>query len=155
VRPNETTPVDTQIPQSYYKGVVAGNAVTFGTVSFRFPMWKGSIDKKLSFLYLDRLYGTVNFSGGAGWKNPHDVVDVSAPKYWDNWLPSMGAEIRLEGQTFSRYPLALRLKWDYGWAREAPVGGNRFMLGIGFSFDGWELIEIPDYIHGSGRGAAQ
>ncbi|NLE01000.1 MAG: hypothetical protein GX640_14125, partial [Fibrobacter sp.] len=45
---------------------VTGKAVLSGTISYRFPLWPGLIDKKLSFLYLERLYGAINVSGGAG-----------------------------------------------------------------------------------------
>ncbi|MBD3345308.1 MAG: hypothetical protein GF401_09625 [Chitinivibrionales bacterium] len=131
----------------YLKGVVAGNAVTHAKFSYRFPLWPGSIERKLSFIYFDRLYGAFNVIGGAGWDDPAEIKELNR----DDWLLSYGAEIRLEAQTFSRYPLALKLKWDRGIDRGAPVGGDRFTVGIGFSFDNWEYIEIPDYIS-KGRG---
>ena len=83
---------------------VTGKAVLSGTISYRFPLWPGLIDKKLSFLYLERLYGAINVSGGAGWDNPTDFFKFDRNDY----LISYGAEVRLEGQLFSNLPLAIK-----------------------------------------------
>jgi hypothetical protein len=61
-----------------------------------------------------------------------------------DWLSSVGAEVRLEALSFD-FPLAIKVRWDRGLNRVAPIGGDRFTLNIGFSFDNWEYIEEPDY----------
>ena len=55
-----------------------------------------------------------------------------------------GAELRLEALSFSTFPLALKARWDWGFDRPAPIGGHKFSLTVGFSFDNWELVLEPD-----------
>ena len=121
--------------------VITGNAVAQAEVSYRFPLWPRSLDTRLWFLYFDKLYGAVNFCAAAGWKSLSDIRTFRK----ENWLSSAGAELRLEALSFSDYPMAIKLRWDRGLNRDAPVGGDRFTLGIGFSFDNWEYINDPDY----------
>jgi hypothetical protein len=121
--------------------VIGGNSVAMATASYRFPLWPKSIDTKVWFLYLDRLYGAVNFASGAGWKSLSDIRHFKK----EDWLSSAGAELRLEAMSFSYLPMAIKFRWDRGLNRPAPIGGDRFTLGIGFSFDNWEMIDEPDY----------
>jgi Tol biopolymer transport system component len=121
--------------------LVTGNAVARATLSYRFPLWRGSIDKKFSFVYLEHLYGAVNFSAGSGWDKPKDILQTSL----NDMLTSMGTEIRLEALTFGNYPVALSLRWDRGLDRPFPIGGHRFAFKLGFSFDDWEMVEVPQY----------
>ncbi len=134
--------------------LVSGKAVLSGELSYRFPLWPKSIDRKWSFLYFDRIYGAINVCGGAGWENPEDALKFKR----SDWLLSYGAELRLEAISFNAYPFALKFRWDYGMDRAdtlgmpegikpdvATLGGNRFALSIGFDFDGWGLMSTPDY----------
>ncbi len=121
--------------------LVSGKAVLSGELSYRFPLWPKSIDKKFSFLYFDRLYGAVNVAGGACWDEPKDAIKFDR----SDWILSYGAEMRLEALSFNSYPLALSFRWDHGADRPAPIGGNRFSLSVGFSFDDWDMMAVPDY----------
>ncbi|MFP4162966.1 MAG: hypothetical protein ACLFQB_00910 [Chitinispirillaceae bacterium] len=121
--------------------LVSGKAVLNGELSYRFPLWPESIDKKLSFIYFDKLYGALNFAGGAGWDTPEDALEFKR----SDWIFSYGAEVRLEALSFSTYPMALSFRWDNGPDRPSPIGGNRFSFSIGFSFDNWDMISVPDY----------
>jgi Tol biopolymer transport system component len=131
--------------------LVTGKAVLSGQFSYRFPLWPGSIDKKLGFLYFDMLYGALNFSAGAGFGDPGKILD------WErkDWLFSYGAEARLEALSFNNYPLCLSFRWDYGADRtgketfvddrEITLGGHRFAFTVGFDFDGWGMMPVTDY----------
>jgi hypothetical protein len=132
--------------------LVTGKAVLTGEFSYRFPLWPKSIDKKFWFLYLDLLYGALNFSGGAGFDNPMDALDFNR----SDWFLSYGAEVRLETISFSNYPMAFKFRWDYGADRATPetfvdnrpvtLGGHRFEFSLGFGFDNdWGMISVVDY----------
>jgi hypothetical protein len=131
--PNRTLPVDTVL--------VTGKAVLNGTLSYRFPLSPSLIDKRVWIIYLEKLYGCLNLSGGAGFDHSSRFLEFNR----DDWLVSYGAELRLQASTFNGMPLAVKLRWDRGIDRPAPVGGDRFTLGIGFDFDNWGLIMQPDY----------
>lgn len=121
---------------------ICGKAVIQGELSYRFPLWpKKLIDKKLGVVYLERLYGAFNISGGAGWDSPSDFFDFSR----EDWLISYGFELRLQGQTFNNLPLAVKLRWDKGVDQKEPRGGNRFTFSVGYDFDNWGVILLPDY----------
>jgi hypothetical protein len=129
----DTLPVDTVL--------VTGKAVINGTLSYRFPLSPSLINKRIGIIYLEKLYGCLNLSGGAGFDRPSRFLDFNR----DDWLVSYGAELRLQASTFNGMPLAVKLRWDRGIDHPAPVGGDRFTLGIGFDFDNWGLIMQPDY----------
>jgi hypothetical protein len=141
---------DTSIVK-YDTVLVTGRAVLSGEFSYRFPLWPGSIDRKFSFLYFDKLYGALNLSAGGGWDNPNDVFDFER----SDWLISYGTELRLEAKSFNSYPLAVKFRWDYGAdkaksesfvdGRKVTLGGHRYALSVGFSFDDWYLIPVVDY----------
>ncbi len=122
--------------------LVTGDATSLVSLAYRFPLWPGKgINQKFWFIYFDKLYGAVNFSSGAGCASVSDFFKFRK----SDWLSSAGLELRLEAFTFGYYPLAVKVRWDRGLNRDKPIGGDRFTLGIGFSFDNWELIEYPDY----------
>jgi hypothetical protein len=145
VEAGDTTKIDTVL--------VTGRAVLSGELSYRFPLLpdRGRIDKKLGFLYLDRLYGALNFNAGAGFCNPMDALNFNR----EDWLLAYGAELRLEAISFNNYPVAVKFRWDYGADRSTPevfadnrevtLGGHRFALSIGFKFDDWHLLPVVDY----------
>jgi len=138
--------------------LVTGRAVLSGEFSYRFPLWPGSIDRKLSFLYFDKFYGALNVSAGGGWNNPNDVFDFKR----SDWLIGYGTELRLEAISFNSYPMAVKFRWDYGADKAKPevfvddrkvtLGGHRYALSVGFSFDDWYLIPVVDYFSPSRLG---
>jgi hypothetical protein len=130
---NNTIPFDTVL--------VTGNAVVSAGLSYRFPLFKPLIDKKLWIFYLEKLYGCLNLNGGTGVDRPSRLLKFRR----SDWLLSWGAELRLQAQTFGGIPLAVSARFDRGWDRPAPLGGNRYSLNIGFDFDNWYLIGLPDY----------
>jgi hypothetical protein len=121
--------------------LITGNTVLSGALSYRFPLSPPLIDKRVWIIYLEKLYGCLNLSGGAGFDRPSRFLEFNR----DDWLVSYGAELRLQASTFNGMPLAVKLRWDRGIDRPAPVGGDRFTFGIGFDFDNWGLIMLPDY----------
>ncbi|NLP03665.1 MAG: hypothetical protein GX089_14320 [Fibrobacter sp.] len=121
--------------------VVTGKAVISAEASYRFPLWPGLIDKKIGFLYLERLYGCINVGAGAGWDRPQEFFQFNR----EDWLLYFGLEMRLEAITFSSYPLALKFRWDRGLDLAPPLGGNRFSFSLGYDFDNWSNILQPDY----------
>jgi hypothetical protein len=120
--------------------LITGNTIAALAASYRFPLWPKPFDKKFWFLYFDKLYGAINFTTAAGWLDFSDIHKFNK----SDWLSSAGAELRLEALSFD-IPMAIKLRWDHGFNRPAPIGGDRFTLGIGFSFDNWEYIDEPDY----------
>ncbi|MGM0444363.1 MAG: hypothetical protein ACQEQV_09265 [Fibrobacterota bacterium] len=121
--------------------VVSDNIVLDGSLAYRFPLWpKKSIDKKLAFIYLDKLYGALNFGGALAAENYESLKKMSH----EDILFYMGSEIRLKTIAFNAYPLALSFRWDRGLDRPAPVGGDRFSINLGFQFDNWSIITEPD-----------
>jgi hypothetical protein len=108
--------------------------------SYRFPLYPRSIDTHFWFLYFDKLYGAINFAAAAAWPTLKDARHFGK----EDWLSSAGLELRLEALSFD-IPMAIKFRWDRGLNRPAPVGGNRYTLGIGFSFDNWDYIDEPDY----------
>lgn len=119
--------------------LITGKAVMSGEVSYRFPLWKDMINRKLSFLHLERLFGDVHLCGGAGWRNPNDFFNFDRK----DWLLSAGAEIRLEAKSFNTYPMAFKFRYDRGLDSEK-YGGNRLSFTLGFDFDGWDYLALPD-----------
>lgn len=126
---------------SYDTLVITGNAVLNGEISYRFPLWPKLIDKRISFLYLERLYGAINVSGGAGFSKSSDFFDFNR----EDWLVSYGCELRLETKSFYSFPLALRVRYDKGIDKDAPIGGSRFTFSVGYDFDNWDMVLQPDY----------
>ncbi|MCU0609393.1 MAG: hypothetical protein MUF22_06470 [Chitinispirillaceae bacterium] len=121
--------------------LVTGNAVVSGSVSYRFPLSPALIDKKFWIFYLEKIYGCINLSGGAGVTNPSRLLEFRR----SDWLLSYGTELRIQATTFGYIPLAVKLRWDRGFDLPAPKGGDRFALGVGFDFDNWGLVSLPDY----------
>jgi len=121
--------------------VVASGKVILGfNGSYRFPLVKGEIDRKLGFIYFDKLFGAVNGGGVCTSNSGKGIMEKTV----DDWLFHAGAEIRLSTIAFNNYPLAFKFKWDNGLNRNSPVGGNRFTLAVGFEFDNWSIVESPD-----------
>ncbi len=130
--------IETKVPQDTV--LLSGNGLLTADLSYRFPLYPGSIDKKLGFVYLDRLYGAINGGAGTAKDNLDEFFDLTI----DDFLFYYGAEIRLEAISFNSYPLAINFRWDKGFSKPAPIGGNKFSLSIGFDFDDWGLVLQPD-----------
>lgn len=131
--------------QDFDSLLVTGEMVLQGEVSYRFPLSPKLIDKKIGPFYLERIFGALNLNFGAGWDHPSDFFNYNR----DDWLLAYGCEIRVEAITFNTYPFALKARWDYGADKPAPLGGHRFTLSIGYDFDNWGLILVPDYLQSS------
>jgi hypothetical protein len=122
--------------------LVTGPVVVNGAVSYRFPLSRPLIDKKIGILYLEKLYGCLNFSGGAGVSSFTQLADLN------HWVFSYGPEVRLQGTIFSGIPLAVSLRWDRGFSKvydQEQNAGDRVSLMVGFDFDDWGNVMLPDY----------
>ncbi len=120
--------------------LISGNGILTGSISYRFPLTPHPIDKKLGFLYIDRIYGALNFGGATAADRLSEFKSLKR----EDFLLWRGAELRLEAKTFNSYPLAISARWDYGIDHKAPIGGNKFTLKLGFDFDNWDIIAEPD-----------
>lgn len=121
--------------------VAAGNILLQGAISYRVPLWpKESIDKKLGFIYFDKLYGAVNFGGALA----ADSFKKLKKMNHEDILFHVGAEVRLKTIAFNSFPLALSFRWDRGLDMPKPAGGNKYTFMIGFAFDNWDIISEPD-----------
>lgn len=121
--------------------VAAGNILLQGSIAYRFPLWpKESIDKKLGFIYFDKLYGGVNFGGVL----TADSFKKLKKKNHEDILFHIGAEVRLKTIAFNSFPLAFSFRWDRGLDMPKPAGGNKYTFMIGFAFDNWDIISEPD-----------
>ena len=119
--------------------LVSGRVLLDLHMTIRFPLWKGSINKKLAFIYFDQLYGAINTGGAIGAKSFSDMGTRSTTFY-----PYVGAELRLSTQAFNSYPLAIKFRWDQGLAKAEPIGGARFLFSLGFSFSSFGIVSSPD-----------
>lgn len=135
------TDANPESEQSFDTLLVTGKLVLNGELSYRFPLSPKLIDRKLGFLYFKRVFGAFNFNFGAGWDEPTDFFDYNR----DNWLFAYGAEVRLEATSFNVYPFTVSFRWDYGADKPAPLGGHRFTFSLGYDFDNWGLVLLPDY----------
>jgi len=142
--------------------LVSGNGVVSLGLSYRIPLYPGrTLGRKLGFLYLDKLYAALNAGGGVGYNKLTDFPDRIGETFrdlaegfnnlsfqrtgiLDDMLLYTGLELRLEAMSFSTMPLAVKARWDWGFDRPAPLGGHKFSLVVGFSFDNWDLVLEPD-----------
>jgi hypothetical protein len=147
-RDTVVTPTGKQIRDS---ALVDGNIVAQVHLAYRFPLWPNHIDRKLGFLYFDWIFGCLNFNAGAGWGSASEAINQSVStkealrQFSSAWYKSAGAEIRLDCVSFGTFPMEISGRWDWGFDAPEPIGGHRFGLSIGFSFDYWDLIDVPDY----------
>jgi hypothetical protein len=56
---------------------------------------------------------------------------------------SAGAELRIETKSFNTYPMAFKFRYDHGFDSDN-YGGNRISFALGFDFDGWDYLSLPD-----------
>jgi Tol biopolymer transport system component len=133
---------DTSFVQMSEDSILAsGDAILEGHFAWRFPLsGRKSIDKKIAFLYLDKIYGSIN-SGGV---LVSSTLTALPGKDFQDVLYYGGAEVRMESIIFNNYPLAISLRWDHGFSKPAPIGGDRFTFTVGFEFDNWGIVESPD-----------
>ena len=109
--------------------------------SYRFPLTsRGGIGKKWWIFYFDKLYGAINFGGAM----PANSLSALRDKTIVDALLYAGPELRLSMLTFNTFPLAMTLRYDYGFNRNAPVGGGRVSFSLGFDFNNWTIISQPD-----------
>ena len=109
--------------------------------SYRFPLTaRGGIGRKWWIFYFDKLYGAINFGGAL----PANSLSALRDKTIDDALLYAGPELRLSMFTFNTFPLAMSLRYDYGFNRNAPVGGSRISFSLGWEFNNWTIISQPD-----------
>ncbi|MBN1981161.1 MAG: PD40 domain-containing protein, partial [Chitinivibrionales bacterium] len=118
--------------------LIAGNGVLSSSFSYRFPLVPGTIGKKLWFLYLDKLYGGLNFGAATAVEKMRDISKLAR----EDFLLSYGTELRLQSLSFGM-PLAISWRWDRGIDKKAPIGGDKFTLKLGFNFDNWGIVVEP------------
>jgi hypothetical protein len=140
-RDTKPDPLDPTKQKTFDTVLVTGNAVVSGGVSYRFPLSPTLIDKRFWIFYLEKIYGCLNASGGIGVEHPSRLLEFNR----GDWLLSWGAELRVQASTFNGFPLAVKARWDKGMDRPAPLGGSRFTFSLGFDFDDWGYISLPDY----------
>jgi len=100
--------------------------------AYRFPLTSPrGIGRKWWIFYFDKLYGAVNFGGAL----PANSLSALRNKTIDDALLYAGPELRLSTITFNTFPLAMSLRYDYGFNRSAPVGGGRVSFTLGFEFN--------------------
>ncbi len=119
--------------------LISGNGVAGADLSYRFPLWPGSIDRKWGFLYLDKFYGAINFGGGVAVNRLSDFFDL----HRQDLFLYRGIELRLETISFNTMPMAISFRWDYGIDKAPPLGGHRLSCNIGFDFDYWDIVVEP------------
>lgn len=121
---------------------VAGNKAFQAEVDYYVPIAK-NIDRSLGFLFFDQLYTVVFAEAGAAWnKSLEEMKDIKQ----DDFLKSAGAELRLECLSYNVYPFSVYFRSAYGFDHPDKKQRLRHQFGIMFSFEDWDLIDIPDYI---------
>lgn len=84
---------------SFYS--IEGNKMALLNATYRFPVWK-HIDSKFAHLYLDKVFGGINFGYGDAWSKNVD------------FKKSVGGELRIEFYSFFVYPTRITFNAEYG-----------------------------------------
>jgi hypothetical protein len=63
-----------------------------------------------------------------------------------DFLKGAGLEFRLESISFNSYPFSTFFRTAYGMDNPEKKERLRYQFGITFSFDNWDVIDIPDYL---------
>jgi len=114
---------------------ISGNEIAYLDFTYRFPLWR-DIDARWSFLYLDKIFLSFNFDYGNAWTGDFPSLD--------NFKKGVGAEIRMQLNSYYLFPTAVFFNASYGLDkfertvnREVITYGNewRFYGGILFGFD--------------------
>jgi len=109
--------------------------------SYRFPLTgPRGIGRKWWIFYFDKLYGAVNFGGAL----PANSLSALRAKTIDDALIYAGPELRLSTFIFNMTPLAMSVRYDYGFNRRSPVGGGRISFSLGWDFNNRTIISTPD-----------
>lgn len=121
---------------------VSGSKALQAELDYYFPITK-DINKSYSFLYIDQVYGKAFLEAGGAWNQRlSGLPDVLS----ETLLKSIGAELRMDCISYNVYPFASYFRTTYGMDYPEPADRMRYEFGILFSFDNWDLIDIPDYI---------
>lgn len=121
---------------------IAGNKAVQLEADYYIPLSK-RLDKMISIIYFDQLFGMVFYEMGAAWnKSFNEMKDIS----YNDFLRSVGAEVRMECLSYNNYPLSAYFRTAYGMDNPDDAAKTRYSFGITFNFENWDLIDIPDYL---------
>lgn len=116
--------------------LISGDGLISANLTYRFPLFPGSIDKKIGFLYLEYLYGCINFGGATSVSSFNDIKELKRKDI----LLYRGLELRLSTIAFSTYPLMISARYDHGIDLPEPIGGPRFTLTFDFELDRFSFL---------------
>lgn len=124
--------------KSYPFYAISGNEIFHLNLNYRFPIFE-DIDKKLYHLYLDKIYGSIYFDFGNAWQSK----DVKL----SNFKKGIGAELRVQMNSFYMFPTSLFVNVAYGFdefkrqnifTKETIKYGKELLVYFGILF-GFEL----------------
>ena len=126
--------------KSYPFYAISGNEIFHLNLNYRFPILE-DIDRRFYQLYLDKIYGSIYFDFGNAWESK--AVKLS------NFKKGIGAELRVQMNSFYMFPTSLFLNVAYGFdefkrqnifTKETIKYGKEFLVYFGILF-GFELGE--------------
>jgi Tol biopolymer transport system component len=124
--------------KSYPFYAISGNEIFHLNLNYRFPILE-DIDRRFYQLYLDKIYGSIYFDFGNAWESK--AVKLS------NFKKGIGAELRVQMNSFYMFPTSLFVNVAYGFdefkrqnifTKETIKYGKEFLVYFGILF-GFEL----------------
>jgi Tol biopolymer transport system component len=92
--------------KSYPFYAISGNEIFHLNLNYRFPIFE-DIDKRIYHIYLDKIYGSIYFDFGNAWQSK--AVKLS------NFKKGVGAELRVQMNSFYMFPTSLFVNVAYGF----------------------------------------
>ncbi len=124
--------------KSYPFYAISGNEIFHLNINYRFPIFE-DIDSRLYHLYVDKIYGSVYFDFGNAWESK--AVKIN------NFKRGIGAELRVQMNSFYIFPTSLFVNFAYGldevkrqniFTKEVIKYGKELLVYFGILF-GFEL----------------
>ncbi|MEJ5304512.1 MAG: biopolymer transporter Tol [Ignavibacteria bacterium] len=124
--------------KSYPFYAISGNEIFHLNVNYRFPIFE-DIDKRIYNLYVDKIYGSIYFDFGNAWQSK--AVKLK------NFKKGVGAELRVQMNSFYMFPTSLFVNLAYGFdefkrenifTKETIKYGKELLVYFGILF-GFEL----------------
>lgn len=100
---------------SFYS--MEGSRLALLTTTYRFPLWR-KIDRRLSALYLDKIFGGIYFGYGNAWSNKTSLGQLK------HFKKDIGGEVRMEFYSFYIYPTRVTFDAVYGLDRFVSEGAH-------------------------------
>ncbi len=100
---------------SFYS--MEGSRLALLTTTYRFPLWR-KIDRRLSALYLDKIFGGIYFGYGNAWSNKTSLGQLK------HFKKDIGGEVRMEFYSFYIYPTRVTFDAVYGLDRFVSEGAQ-------------------------------